>query len=71
MSSSVSLFYLLMSLCFNEYKYSSAMAERPRDAILKEWVNLRLNFKLKGYGNCGKKPEIVPFHLCCIPRLEN
>ena len=30
---------------------SSAMAERPRDesAILRGWVTLRLNFKLKGY----------------------
>ena len=33
-------------------KYSSAMAERPRDAcsaILRGWVTLRLNFRLKGY----------------------
>jgi len=30
---------------------SSAMAERPRDesAILRGWVTLRLNFRLKGY----------------------
>ena len=25
------------------------MAERPRDAILRGWVTLRLNFRLKGY----------------------
>ena len=28
---------------------SSAMEERPRDAILRGWVTLRLNFRLKGY----------------------
>ena len=30
---------------------SSAITEKPRDesAILREWVTLRLNFRLKGY----------------------